>query len=693
MTQGTDTGASSTSSGLPSRRRFLTVTAAGTLAGIGGLTGAAAQSDAEQIALDGTTGGWIGRAPDRIDGATNPTLHLEAGTDYRITWTNTDGAPHNIEILDANENVLEKTEVITEKGATQTLEFTATEEMATYLCRRHPTTMIGDISFEAPTETSTNTVNVNESYFDKGPSVRTQTVANEGLTAPLDFAMPPGERDRFFVVDQVGQIYVYDADSGERETFIDLSDELIDFNDLPDKKVIDERGLLGLAFHPNFAENRKFYVAYSAPRREGTPSNYTHTQVVEEYEATDDGTAARPGTQRPLLEMPSPYYTHNGGSLAFGPDDGYLYISVGNGGGALKSPKQVDDWYAPNRGGNGQDVGHNLMGSILRIDVDTQENGEAYGIPDDNPLVGDTGLDEHYAWGFRNPWRMSFSDGRLMAADVGQDRYEEVNEVEKGSNYGWNVKEGTHCFAATGSPSETRTSCPSSTPESVRGGEPLIDPVVEYPHPNVEGGPGAGISVIGGYFYENATIPELEGKYVFGDYSKGKAKPTGSLFAATPTESGQWSTEEITLADTGNGHLDGFLLSVGRDNDGELYALTTKELGPTGETGAVVRIRPPEAESTTAAETETPGQPPTATATAEPTPTETATATRTETKTATRTETATETARSTNATSGADGDSGGISGFVQGSGPGFGVLAGLAGLAGIAARTLSRRED
>ncbi len=687
MTQGPDTGASSGSSGLPSRRRFLTVAAAGTLAGVGGLTGAAAQSQPETIELGGTTAGWVGRSPDRIDGATNPTLHLEAGTDYRITWTNTDGAPHNIEIHDTDGTVLERTAVISGEGKTQTLEFTATEEMATYLCEVHPTTMVGDVSFEPATETTTSGVEVNDSYFEMGPSIRTETVADEGLTAPLDLAMPPGERGRFFVVDQVGQIYVYDTGSGERETFFDLGDQLIDFGSLPNEKVIDERGLLGLAFHPNFAENRKFYVAYSAPRREGTPSNYTHTQVVEEYEANEEGTRALPGTQRPLLEMPSPYYTHNGGALAFGPDDGYLYVSIGNGGGALKSEKQVDDWYAPNRGGNGQDVGHNLLGSILRIDVDTQDGEKAYGIPDDNPLVDDAGLDEHYAWGFRNPWRMGFSGGRLMAADVGQARYEEVDVVEKGGNYGWNVKEGTHCFAATGTPGDTRAACPSRTPDSVRGGEPLIDPVVEYPHPNVEDGPGAGISVIGGYFYENATIPALEGRYVFGDYSKGKAEPTGSLFAATPTDEGQWSTEEITLADTDNGHLNGFLLCVGRDNDGELYALTTDELGPTGETGAVHRLRPPATEGTTAADTETPGQPPTATATAEPTPTATETATATEEPTPTTADTGT----TTNASN--ETEDGGVGRFVPGSGPGFGVLAGLAGLVGIAARLVSRGGD
>jgi len=135
------------------------------------------------------------------------------------------------------------------------------------------------------------------------------------------------------------------------------------------------------------------------------------------------------------------------------------------------------DWYDANAGGNGQDVSENLLGSILRIDVDVDVDGNGggddrnYAIPDDNPLVGTGGLDEHYAWGFRNPWRMSFGpDGRLFAADVGQNAYEEVDVVERGGNYGWNVREGTHCFEAE--------SCPDETPD----GDPLVDPIIEYPH-------------------------------------------------------------------------------------------------------------------------------------------------------------------------------------------------------------------
>lgn len=509
-----------------------------------------------------------------------------------------DGVPHNVALLNSDGNVIEKTENMSEKGEKQTLKFTVTKEMAEYVCEVHPTSMRGDISFG---EAKNQTGGSSEPYFETGPSVRLEKVAEEGLTAPLDFEVLPGESDRFFVVDQVGQIYTFDRDSGERTLFIDLSDQTTDYDDLPEKKVIDERGLLGLTFHPNFAENRKFYVTYSAPRRDGTPSNYTHTQVVSEIKANEDGTKALPDTERALLEMPSPYYTHNGGALDFGPEDGYLYISIGNGGGSLDSPKQVDDWYATNPGGNGQDVGDNLLGSILRIDVDSQEDDKPYGIPDDNPLVDGGGLSEHWAWGFRNPWRIGFSGGRLMAADVGQASYEEVDEIEKGGNYGWNVKEGSHPWTPGGNPD----SVPDSTPDSVRGGEPLIDPVVDYPHPNVEDNAGAGISVIGGYFAENDAIPDLTDKYVFGDYSKGGIIPSGSLFAATPSDEGQWETKEIEVSNMEKNQMSGYLLCVGQDNEGNLYALTTQNLGPTGETGAVYQLHPTQdnSEAETAATT------------------------------------------------------------------------------------------
>jgi glucose/arabinose dehydrogenase len=669
------TGTYDTDPSTPSRRRFLAATAAGVtgLAGVGSVT-AQAQSQPQEIRLGGETTGWVGRAPSRIQGTINPTLELEVGRTYRLTWKNIDGRRHNVALLDANDVVLQRTEFVTEKGATQTFEFTATEAMDEYVCQAHLSSMRGDIEFSSGSETTETTTDESgkpEEFFAEGPTVRTDTIIDGGLTAPLGLEVPPGERDELFILDQIGLVRRYGYNGSGGGVFLDIRDQLINFDNLPGRKTIDERGLLGLAFHPNFQENRRFYVHYSAPPRSGTPDNFTHTQVISEFETNENGTKALPETERTVLEMPSPFYTHNGGAIVFGPDD-YLYIGQGNGGGALESPKQPNDWYGANLGGNGQDVAENLLGSILRIDVDSREGDKPYGIPDDNPLVGKAGLDEQFAWGFRNPWRIGFSGGTLTAADVGQRRYEEVNVVRKGGNYGWNVREGGQCFVATKGSDPYRASCPTNTPPDVRGGEPLIDPVIQYPHTYET--KGVGVAVIGGYIYENATIPALQDKYVFGDYSK-NGKPRGSLFAATPVEGDSWSVEELSIANSENGELNAYLLCVGRDNDGELYALTTDNLGVKGETGAVHRLRPPEADARETPSTETPARPPTATTTPEPTPTPTATATATETTNST------DTARS--------GESGGI---VTGDGPGFGILAGLAGLALGAARLLSGEE-
>ena len=667
-----------------SRRHFLALAATSTLAGAGSVTGAQAQSQVTTIRLGGKIPGWVGRAPAQIQDKTNPTLELQAGRQYRITWENVDGAQHNIALLDADRNVIQQTPGMSNEGTTQTIEFTATKEMTEYVCQFHKASMRGDIQFTNDSEAlnESGSGGSDSNFFPRGATIRTETIVDSGLTAPLGFEVPPGERDRFFIVDQVGQIYTYNANGSSRELFLDIGDQLINFGNLPEIKTIDERGLLGLAFHPDFEENRKFYVHYSAPPRSRTPENFTHTQVLSEFWASEDGSTALPETERALLEIPSPYYTHNGGAITFGPDDGYLYMAMGDGGGSLQAPGKATDWYEANLGGNGQDVTENLLGSILRIDVDSRDDGKPYAIPNDNPLVGKPGLDEQYAWGFRNPWRISFSNGTLIAADVGQRRYEEVNVVHKGRNYGWNVREGGACFTAIKGPDPFRSSCPTRTPSDVRGGESLIDPVIQYPH--TYEAEGVGVAVIGGYIYENATIPSLQDKYIFGDYSK-NGKPRGSLFAATPIEGNSWSVEELTIENSENGELNAYLLCVGRDSRGELFALTTDNLGVEGNTGAVHRIRPPESEQTATPVTATPERPPTATATPEPTPTTTAIPIRAANETPTDRSTSTE----TNGTA-HTGERGGI---VSGSGPGLGVLAGLAGLAGIVARLLAGREE
>jgi len=276
------------------------------------------------------------------------------------------------------------------------------------------------------------------------------------------------------------------------------------------------------------------------------------------FRATDDGRRVRRDTGRVVLEIPQPADFHNGGDLAFGPD-GFLYVGIGAGGGG---------------GGGGQDVTTDVLGSVLRLDVDDRTADRAYAVPDDNPLVGRTGLDEYYAWGFRNPWRLSFDDGDCFVADVGESDYEEVNRLEKGGNYGWNVREGTHCYR--------EDTCPDRSAERNGGGEPFRDPIIEYPHPPTESAV-SGVSVIGGYVYRGSTLPALEGAYVFGDFL-----PEGRLFAATRPDDGDGLWPTTVLEIDGETSLER-LLSFGRDDEGEVYALGTATGG-----GGVFRVVPTE---------------------------------------------------------------------------------------------------
>jgi glucose/arabinose dehydrogenase len=379
-----------------------------------------------------------------------------------------------------------------------------------------------------------------------------------GLRAPLGIAFPSS--DRRYIADREGVVSVHENGASRDQPLLDLRDTVV---------LGGERGLLGIALHPDFPSTPTLYVRYSAASRPGTPDGYSHTFVLSEFTVRSDGLRARPDSERTLLEIPQPQSNHNAGDLAFGPD-GLLYVPVGDGGaGGDRGRGHVADWYEKNAGGNGQDVTENLLGSVLRIDVDGREAGKPYAVPDDNPLVGRAGRDEHYAWGLRNPWRISFDGDRLFVADVGQNRYEEVNLVTRGGNYGWNVREGAHCFDAN--------ECPTSTPASVRGGEPLVDPIVEYSH---DGGRLTGVSVIGGHVYRGSALPGLQGSYVFGDL-----RANGRLFLATESDDG-WETGTLTIRDADSGAVQQ-LLSFGRDADGEIYVL-----GAGGDGGGVYRIVP-----------------------------------------------------------------------------------------------------
>ncbi len=415
-------------------------------------------------------------------------------------------------------------------------------------------------------------------------SVALQLVA-QGFISPIALMEAPDGSGRLFVVDQSGFIRIIDANGSLlAEPFLDVRGRMVTL-----RVNFDERGLLGLAFHPRYQSNGRFFVLYNAPLRAGAPTGFDNTVTISEFRVSGDANRADPGSERVLLRVDKPQFNHNGGTLAFGPDDDYLYISLGDGGGANDTPVgHVEDWYTDNGGGNGQDITQNLLGSILRIDVD---GGTPYGIPTDNPFRTGPGMDEVYAYGFRNPYRFSFDmAGRndLLVGDAGQGLWEEVSRVSRGGNYGWNVKEGTHCFDAENNRVPPAT-CPSVDPST---GVPLTDPVIEYAH--LSNG-GLGLVVVGGYVYRGSAVRQLRGRYIFGDWSRGFATPDGTLFAAAPRTSGLWPMQELIIATNANGRLNHFLLGFGQDADGEVYVLTTDRPGPSGTTGRVYRIARPDA--------------------------------------------------------------------------------------------------
>ena len=391
-----------------------------------------------------------------------------------------------------------------------------------------------------------------------------------GLTAPVALVELPDGTGRLLIADQVGRLRVVGADGQLRaEPFVDLTGRMVALN-----AGFDERGLLGVAAHPGFATNGRVFVYYSAPLRAGAPAGFNHTSRVSELTVGADPDRADPASERVVLEVDQPQANHNAGALAFG-SDGYLYVALGDGGNAN------DTGPGHASGGNGQDIEQNLLGSILRIDVD---GAQPYAIPPDNPLVGELGLDEIWAYGFRNPFRFSFdaTTGDLLAGDVGQNRLEEVDVVVRGGNYGWNRREGFDCFDAS-SPSSPPAACATTG----ASGEPLLAPVLHYA--NVRAG-GIGTAVIGGHVYRGASLPDLAGSYVFGDYSAGGAAD-GRLFVATPAATSPWSFQELALR-TPSGRIGRFLLGIGSDAAGELYLLTSALTGPTGSTGRVERLVP-----------------------------------------------------------------------------------------------------
>jgi glucose/arabinose dehydrogenase len=380
-------------------------------------------------------------------------------------------------------------------------------------------------------------------------------------------AASPDESQRLFIADQTGVIWVIANGKRLEKPFLDIHDRVLKLNDF-----YDERGLLGLALHPEFAVNGRFYVSYSAPLRVGlSPNEWDHTTYVSEFTvSTDNPNQADPTSERVLLTMDKPGYNYEAGHLGFGPD-GYLYIATGD---SVHDPASEAGQFA-------QDT-FSLLGKILRIDINgTTDPDQNYLIPADNPFTdGVRGRAEVYAYGFRNPYRFSFdhSDSgqtRLFVADVGQAMMEEVDLVEPGRNYGWSIREGIHCF----------NSQHWSQPLDHCATQGLIDPVIAYLHENDLS------AVIGGMVYHGEAIPELKGGYVFGDWGRGN----GHAFVAYPPlfGAGMWSMTEIQIEMLVTASGMGQLLGIGQDGNGELYLLTKAPgTGATGNSGVVYKIIP-----------------------------------------------------------------------------------------------------
>ncbi len=450
------------------------------------------------------------------------------------------------------------------------------------------------------------------------PALALKPVSLQQIVSPVSISNAGDGSKRLFVCDQAGKIWVVRDEMVLPVPFLDLGSKVVPKAPtsylFPLSTTYDERGLLGLAFHPNYNRRDinnqplpgfgKFYVFYSAPSPNvrGNPTAPATTPVpvncrtvISEFQVSGDANVADPNSERILLSFDKPQSNHNGGQLEFGPD-GYLYFSAGDGGGS--NDRDLGHNGATNPAtqgnlGNAQDK-TSLLGKIHRIDpLGTNGPGGQYGIPASNPFVGAGGgvREEIYAYGLRNTWRFSFdigpsSTGRLFAADAGQVQVEEVNIITAGGNYGWRAREGSVVFdaavqTALVSGGTVRTDAGNVV---LPGGETLIDPIAQYAHTGLSiGSPplqDIGASAIGGYVYRGSAIPGLVGKYVFGDYSQGIPSADGTLLGLeeSPANSNNWSLSVLPIG--GNNRLTTRVYAFGRDEDGELYVATKVTRGP-----------------------------------------------------------------------------------------------------------------
>ena len=359
------------------------------------------------------------------------------------------------------------------------------------------------------------------------PTVTTQQVFTQlpgaEIASPLAMMQAPNDTNRWFVVRKTGEIRQFNNDPNVMTTSL-----FLDVSGLADANFF-ESGLLGMAFHPDWPTTPEAFVSYTETGPD--PISQPLRSIISRFTSTDGGVTLNAATEEILLVVPQDDSNHNGGDLHFHPTDGYLYVSFGDGGGAGDPFERGQD---PNT----------LLGTIIRIDVD----GTApYEIPNDNPFLGNptcpvgagnAPCPEIFAYGFRNPWRFSFDSqtGELWTGDVGQGAWEEVDRVVSGGNYGWDEREGAHCF-------EPATGCDAT----------LLDPVTEYENQG-------GASITGGYVYRGTALPELQGWYVFADFI------TGDFYAVEATS--QPTVAPALIENLGFGPS-----AFAEDVDGEVYIL------------------------------------------------------------------------------------------------------------------------
>ncbi|MGD8641078.1 MAG: PQQ-dependent sugar dehydrogenase [Gammaproteobacteria bacterium] len=376
------------------------------------------------------------------------------------------------------------------------------------------------------------------------PDVRYERVFPKlSFSNPTRLLQQPGDSSHWYLLEKSGKIFVFDNDPAvaRKQVFLDISDDRVDESF--------EGGLLGMAFDPHFDKNRYVYLSYTTSENPEADSSEKLTSRISRFTVNEDGTAIDGNSEVVVFTLDQPWNNHNGGHILFGPD-GYLYAGFGDGG----------SWGDPNN--NAQNT-HTLLGTILRIDVNrlntNQVRARKYGIPPDNPFADSPdcgkgrGCPEIYAWGLRNPWRWSFDrqTGQLWVGDVGQGKWEEIDLVEKGKNYGWRCYEGLSEYNFENCDDDTK----------------YQKPLYVYEHmPYEKSRDGMAGSVTGGYVYRGSKVPTLYGDYLFADYVHGIIWMAEQPYMR-PTEAQQ-------LFDT-----DLMIVSFAEDNDGELYFLSYSEKG------------------------------------------------------------------------------------------------------------------